>query len=92
MKTHHGNEEWEAVMEMAKEDARRVPLPPDLFEVWNYLAFDFVVSILYSYVQFDLCASIGEMSAIYFLPTIFSFISCSSFLNVFKYLNEPSCF
>jgi len=33
MKTHHGNEEWEAVMEMAKEDARRVPLPPDLFEV-----------------------------------------------------------
>jgi hypothetical protein len=34
MKTHHGNEEWEAVMEMAKEDARRVPLPSDLFEVW----------------------------------------------------------
>ncbi|XP_069700276.1 scm-like with four MBT domains protein 2 [Periplaneta americana] len=32
MKTHHGQEEWEAVMEMAKEDARRVPLPPDLFE------------------------------------------------------------
>lgn len=39
MKTHHGNEEWEAVMEMAKEDARRVPLPPDLFEVWNYRIF-----------------------------------------------------
>ncbi|PSN43066.1 Scm-like with four MBT domains protein 2 [Blattella germanica] len=32
LKTHHGTEEWEAVMEMAKEDARRVPLPPDLFE------------------------------------------------------------
>lgn len=39
MKTHHGSEEWEAVMEMAKEDARRVPLPPDLFEVWNYQIF-----------------------------------------------------
>jgi hypothetical protein len=39
MKTHHGKEEWEAVMEMAKEDARRVPLPPDLFEVWNYQIF-----------------------------------------------------
>lgn len=39
MKTHHGSEEWEAVMEMAKEDARRVPLPPDLFEVWNYRIF-----------------------------------------------------
>jgi hypothetical protein len=38
MKTHHGNEEWEAVMEMAKEDARRVPLPPDLFEVWKFLS------------------------------------------------------
>jgi hypothetical protein len=48
MKTHHGKEEWEAVMEMAKEDARRVPLPPDLFEVCNYQGFDFVVSILYS--------------------------------------------
>ncbi|KDR22796.1 Scm-like with four MBT domains protein 2 [Zootermopsis nevadensis] len=36
MKTHHGNEEWEAVMEMAKEDARRVPLPPDLFENYYY--------------------------------------------------------
>ncbi|XP_067002533.2 scm-like with four MBT domains protein 1 [Anabrus simplex] len=32
MKTHHGPEEWDAVMEMAKEDARRVPLPPDLFQ------------------------------------------------------------
>ena len=39
MKTHHGSEEWEAVMEMAKEDARRVPLPSDLFEVWNYQIF-----------------------------------------------------
>jgi hypothetical protein len=39
MKTHPGSEEWEAVMEMAKEDARRVPLPPDLFEVWNYQIF-----------------------------------------------------
>jgi hypothetical protein len=39
MKTHHGNEEWEAVMEMAKEDARRVPLPPDLFEVWKFLEY-----------------------------------------------------
>lgn len=27
----HGKEEWEAVMEMAKEDARRFPLPFDLF-------------------------------------------------------------
>lgn len=32
----HGKEEWEAVMEMAKEDARRVPLPPDFFQVISY--------------------------------------------------------
>jgi hypothetical protein len=46
MKTHHGSEEWEAVMEMAKEDARRVPLPSDLFEVWNYQDLDFVAFVL----------------------------------------------
>ena len=39
MNTHHGTEEWEAIMEMAKEDARRVPLPPDLFEVSISLAY-----------------------------------------------------
>nr|CAD7455362.1 unnamed protein product [Timema tahoe] len=33
LKTSHGHEEWAAVMEMAKEDARRLPLPPDLFQV-----------------------------------------------------------
>ncbi|CAG2054501.1 unnamed protein product [Timema podura] len=32
LKTSHGHEEWAAVMEMAKEDARRLPLPPDLFQ------------------------------------------------------------
>ncbi|XP_034237039.1 scm-like with four MBT domains protein 1 isoform X1 [Thrips palmi] len=28
----HGKEEWEAVIEMAKEDARRTPLPTDFFK------------------------------------------------------------
>lgn len=29
----HGKEEWEAVMEMAKEDARRFPVPSNMFQV-----------------------------------------------------------
>ncbi|KAK3933288.1 Scm-like with four MBT domains protein 1 [Frankliniella fusca] len=31
-KSSHGKEEWEALMEMAKEDARQSPLPKDLFQ------------------------------------------------------------
>lgn len=31
-KSSHGKEEWEALMEMAKEDARQAPLPRDLFQ------------------------------------------------------------
>lgn len=47
MNTRHGKEEWEAVMEMAKEDARRVPLPPDLFEndYYNIPVHKFIVGM-----------------------------------------------
>ncbi|KAJ9576505.1 hypothetical protein L9F63_025600 [Diploptera punctata] len=47
MNTHHGKEEWEAIMEMAKEDARRVPSPPDLFEnnYFNIPLHTFVVGM-----------------------------------------------
>jgi hypothetical protein len=91
MKTHHGKEEWEAIMEMAKEDARRVPLPPDLFEVWklltNFLVLetkDLILHVAKPIIGRDLCYN----SLTRILET---YVCKIQFKNILPVFQSPTC-